>query len=123
MKRVFAVFGSLLVLASIKSKAQSPQQPVKKETVKPTNGTAPKADAVEIFLKLDGIKGEANSASPTVAKGANPAFLKGASPTVAKGANPTLKGAQSATNQQVAPRHAPPPANNQVAPRRARPKG
>jgi hypothetical protein len=107
MKKIIAVFGSLLVLASTKSRAQNPQQAVKKETVKPTNGTAPKADAVEIFLKLDGVQGEGKGANPIVAKGVNPAFVKGA--------NPIYKGAQSDTNNQVARRPIPPQPNNQVA--------
>lgn len=110
MKKIIAVFGSLLVLAGTRSKAQNPQQPVKKETVKPAGGTAPKADAVDVFLKLDGLKGEKTAsgvkgANTVVAKGVNPAFLKGASPI--------YKAAQPATNQQVAPR--PAPKNNQVA--------
>jgi hypothetical protein len=111
----------LLVLANTKSKAQNPQPPVKKETVMPTKGTpVPKTEAADIFAKLGDIKGEAKSATPVVSKGANPAFLKGANPAVIK-TNPTLKPAQSATNNQVAPRHTPPPANNQVAPRHTPP--
>jgi hypothetical protein len=98
MKKIIALFSSLLILGSTNSKAQKPQQPVKKETVKPTSGAAPKADAVEIFLNLDG--------ESSASKGANPAFLKGASPTI--------KPAQSVTKQPVAPRQTPSPVNKRV---------
>jgi hypothetical protein len=134
MKKIIALFGSLLIFAGTKSKAQNPTQvPVKKETVKPDSGTAPKADAVDAFLKLGTLKGEktapgAKGVNPTfkandptikatdpTIKAANPTF-KGANPAVIK-TNPTLKPAQSAPSQQVAPRHTPPPTTGSVAPR------
>jgi hypothetical protein len=127
MKKIIAVFGSLLIFAGTKSKAQNPTQvPVKKETVKPDSGTAPKADAVDQFLKLGTLKGEktapgAKAVNPTfkaadpTLKAANPTF-KATNPAVIK-TNPTLKPAQSATSQSVAPRHTPPPTTESVAPR------
>lgn len=82
MKKIIALFGSLLIFAGTKSKAQNPTQvPVKKETVKPASA----------------LKGE------KTASGA-----KKVSFSFTKGAHPSFKGAQSATNQQVAPRHTPP---------------
>jgi hypothetical protein len=106
MRKIIALFGSLLILGSTKSKAQKPQQPVKKETVKPTSGAAPKAEAVDSYLEIDGV----SSAS----KGTNPASLKGANPAFLKGAGPTIKPAQSVTKQQVAPRQKPSPVNKRV---------
>jgi hypothetical protein len=116
MKKTIALFGSLLIFAATKSKAQTPPQvPVKKETTKPASGTAPKTDAVDTFLKLGDLKGENKTSGAT---SVNPAFVKGANPAFVKGANPTfVKGAISSPNQSVAPRHNPPPANQSVAPR------
>jgi hypothetical protein len=110
MKKIIALFGSLVILGSTKSKAQKPQ-PVKKETVKPTSGTTPKADAVDIFLPLDGVKGET---SASVVKGANPVVTKGANPAFLKGASPTIKPAQAVTKQPIAPRQTPSPVNKRV---------
>lgn len=103
MKKIIALFGSLLILGSTKSKAQKPQQPVKKETTKPASGTTPKADAMDTYLKTDG----ASSAG----RGTNAASLKGANPASLKGANPTLKPWQSVPKRQAAPSRTVSPAN------------
>lgn len=104
MKKLIALFGSLLLLAG--AKAQKNHQPVKKETVKPTNGNAPKPDAADNFLKL-GTPGDAH-------KNANPAFLKGA--------QPALKNSSPAASRQIAPQRALSPGNKQSAPVRKAPK-
>lgn len=104
MKKFIAIFGSLLIFAGTRAKAQKSQQPVKKETTKPTNGGAAKADAADNYLIING-----NADSH---KNTNPAFLKGS--------HPTLKGASSSANQQMAPRQTISPANTQATtPRRA----
>jgi len=97
MKKIVAVFGALVLFAGFRAKAQKSQQPVKKETTKPTNGSAAKADAVDNYLIIKG-----NAASQ---KNANPAFIKGS--------HPTLKGASSSANGQMAPRQTIPPASTQ----------
>jgi hypothetical protein len=103
MKKIIALFGSLLILGSTKSKAQKPQQPVKKETVKPTSGTTPKTDAANTYLPLGGVKGET---SASVVKGANPALIKGG--------NPTLKPWQSVPRQQAVSRQTPSAKNKKI---------
>lgn len=108
MKKTIALFGTLLIFAGTRSKAQTPQQvPVKKETTKPASGTSAKALPVDTVLKLGSAKG---STTTSGAKSTNPTFGKTVNPTFTKGAS-------SSTNQSVESRHVPTPPNQSVDPR------
>ncbi|HET6252553.1 MAG TPA: hypothetical protein VFE32_00695 [Puia sp.] len=103
MKKLFILIGTAMIFTGLEAKAQSPQQPVKKQTTKPVKGTPPKTDAVEIFLPIDGVPDESSKA-PQKPK-----------PTAIQRSN-------APTGPQVAPRSTPSPAPQPVAPRRAGPK-